>query len=566
MRQAFICSFLFAHLVFLKAQDSTYPLYNESVYHHIDRFDILYRENNFLYTSNKAYSRRDVVKYAVDLDSSNTSMSQVDKAFLQYIFVDNNELNPSKLSTNQTTPPPQYKNNKNAIFKYFYQTPANLFEVSTRSFNLKVNPILNTKIAIEQAVKQPIFLNQRGIELRGSVDNRVYFYSNIVESQARFPNYVSNWIEKYKSIPGSNLYKTYTSTLLNIENGYDYLSAQGYVGFNLTPYIGVQIGQNQHFIGDGMRSLFLSDFPNNYFNLKFTTRLGKFQYTNIFAELNNGVAINLDHKKYLALNQLSYNINKNLNFGVLESTIMNRTQHFEFQYLNPIIFYRSIDHLIGSPDNVLLGMHFKWNVAKRFSFYGQTFINGFSLKDLFINNRGWWGNKYGTQLGVKYVNALNIDHLDVQFEYNKVRPFTYSSPDIYQSYTHASRSLAHPLGAGFEEVLVKARLQPMWKFIVDGRLMYARVGENSTTENWGNEPIVPSTTKKNEDGYFTTKGVQANILLITLDISYQFHHNMFADIQILARKKDSQESTRNERTFFFGGGLRMNFGNMRNDF
>lgn len=581
MKKSFLllCSFFAAH--FVQAQSVPYPLNNDAVYHQIDRLEVLYGNDNYLQTTAKPYTRADVVRYALSLDSSKARMSKVDQAALQYIFDDNNELlTPSELpktigAKNESTPPtayspPQYRTNKKPIAKYFYRTPANLYETHSRFFDLKVNPIYNFKIADERDDAQPIFLNQRGIDLRGSIDNRVYFQTNIVETQARFPNYVNNRIRQDTAIPGTSLLlKAYNSILFKVDNGYDYLNAQGLVGFNITPHIGLQLGNGQHFIGDGMRSLLLSNFANNYFFMKLNTKVWKFQYQNLFAELtaNNGnPGDDLDGKKYMAMHQLSFNVNSKLNFGIFETIIMNRTGHFELQYLNPIIFYRSVEHSLGSPDNVLIGSNFKWNAAKRFSIYGQIVLDEFLFKELFVDNKGFWANKYGSQIGIKYFNMLNIDHLDVQLEYNKVRPFTYSYYDNINNYTHAYQNLAHPLGANFKEIMAKVRYQPTWKLVFDGRLMYANEGENSATVNWGNRPYVASNTRKQEFGYFVTEGVNAKILLTSLDVSYQFYHNMFADVHILARKKDSQDPTRSERTFYVGGGLRFNFGNYRSDY
>ena len=567
--------YLFFSVKLLNAQGVPYPLNNEAIYHQIDRFDILYGHNDSLYTSTKMYTRGDVVKFLTTLDSAKTLISYIDKTAKQYILDDNNELYNQYdfkigVSDNQTNIPPLYKMNRKSRINYFYKTPANLFEIKTQFFNLKINPILNAKMAIERGEDQPIFFNQRGIELRGGVDDKLYFYSNILETQARFPNYVSNWIENHKAVPGNALFKSYESVYFKIKKGYDFLNAQGLICFNITKRLGVQLGNGQNVIGDGVRSLILSNFANNYFYLKLNTRIWKLKYQNIFAELiqDSGNSANnaLVKKKYMALHKLDFNVNSHLNFGIFESTIMSRSDYFEIKYLNPIIFYHTLEQINGNSDNVLIGANFKWNVAKRFSFYGQTILDNFSLKESLFDKKGIWTNQYGTQIGIKYINSFNVDHLDTQLEFNKVRPFTYSFFDSKNSYTHASQNLAHPLGASFKEFLIRVRYQPKWKLLFDGRIIYADVGENSKTENWGNDPIFSNETRKQDIGYFTTGGVNAKILLLSLDASYQFYRNMFADIQILARKKDSQDPARNERTFYFGGGLRVNFGNIRNDF
>jgi hypothetical protein len=64
---------------------------------------------------------------------------------------------------------------------------------------------------------------------------------------------------------------------------------------------------------------------------------------------------------------LSINATKWLNIGLFEGVIFGRKDHFEFQYLNPIIFYRHIEGAIGSPDNALAGLDFQSKCFASFS-------------------------------------------------------------------------------------------------------------------------------------------------------------------------------------------------------
>jgi hypothetical protein len=93
--------------------------------------------------------------------------------------------------------------------------------------------------------------------------------------------------------------------------------------------------------------------------------------------------------------------------------IFSRPDHFEFSYMNPIILYRSIERANGSPDNVNLGLNFKALVAGHLQFYGQAFFDEFKSKELFAGN-GWFGNKFGIQMGGKYFDAYTIKNLDIQ--------------------------------------------------------------------------------------------------------------------------------------------------------
>jgi hypothetical protein len=588
----------------IHGQGVVYPLSNEVGHHALDRLEILHGGNAFFHSSTKAMTRGDAVKYALYLDSSSTvRLSKRDRDDLQYLFDDNNDYlqQPElpkrvgeKNDKNAQIPenrPPQYRTSPKPTFKYFYKTPANLWEYDSKYFDVRINPIINIEYGRNSTDTNAIFLNRRGIDVRGNIDDRVYFQTQILVTQTNPLNYVKQWAEKQSALPGAGFVKRYESNLFGDTLGYDYLLAQGMIGFNATPHIGIQIGHGQYFIGDGMRSLVLSNFGNNYLYMRINTKVWRFHYQNLFAELSsenifpnamNSTNRLLD-KKYLALHNLSYNILPNLTVGVSEIIMMNRRK-YDYQYLNPIIFYRAIEGSIGSPDNVLIAANAKWNLKKRLSFYGQLLFDEFLFKNLFIDNTGWWANKYAVQAGVKYINAFGVDHLDLQFEYNKARPFTYSHYDSTNGYTHSLMPLAHPLGANFREYIFKVRYQPKHRWLIDGRMMYMQVGENSDTNvgfgqdlgNWGNDPLISNTRvatrstnlsiTPNQFGFFTGNGVHADILLASLDASYQFRHNMFFDLRLLYRVKKSDDPQRDQTTSYIGGGIRMNIQNVRAEF
>ena len=110
---------------------------------------------------------------------------------------------------------------------------------------------------------------------------------------------------------------------------------------------------------------------------------------------------------------LSVNVTKWLNVGLFEGVVFGRQDHFDFQYLNPIIFYRHIEGTVGSPDNALAGLDFKANVAHRLQFYGQFLLDEFILKEV-KNNPTSWVNKFGIQAGVKYIDAFGIKNMDMK--------------------------------------------------------------------------------------------------------------------------------------------------------
>jgi hypothetical protein len=116
-------------------------------------------------------------------------------------------------------------------------------------------------------------------------------------------------------------------------------------------------------------------------------------------------------KKYAAFHHLDVAVTKWLNIGLFEGIIFGRENHFEFGYLNPVIFYRSIELQNGSYDNSVIGLDVKANLAHRFQVYGQLLFDEFKLSEVKAGN-GWWGNKYAFQLGVKYIDAFALKPLN----------------------------------------------------------------------------------------------------------------------------------------------------------
>jgi hypothetical protein len=558
MRLFYSIFFTFLCACTLCAQSPAIPLHAPS-YQILDRWSIKYGGRSDLHPEIKGFARKDALNFALSLDSARLNFSRLDRADIQYIINDNNEWLPDthRLLVRNHRPP----------FKTFYKTPANFFEINTKHFTLRANPMLNIAAAQAQNDTALVFINQRGLEVRGELDKKVFFYTNLLETQARFPDYVRQRVDEYSSVPGAGLYKTYSPRIANLSGAYDYYIANAYFGVNVSKHVGLQIGHGTHFIGNGYRSMLLSDVGAPVFYLKLNTRVWKFHYQNIFAELSQETAnvsrpTTLISKKYMAAHYLNYNVTPRFAVGLYETVVFNRSRQFELQYLNPVILYRSVEAALGSPDNVLIGLNTRWDVFRRVRLYGQVMLDEFLFSAL-VNpaDRGWWGNKYGIQAGAKYVDAFGVSHLDLQAEWNYSRPFTYSHGDSLNSYTHYRQPLAHLLWANFKEVVCLARYQPLPRLLIR-----ADFGENTTTENWGTNPLLGYNSRVEDFGNFTGQGVAGTLNIIGFDASWQLYHNVFLDVKFLQRRKNSADDTRDLNTRTIGLGIRMNVFSQNPDF
>jgi hypothetical protein len=592
MKLFFVIIGLFICQIHLFSQ-SPYILRGDQAYHTYDRSEILKWADTTLVNSINNYDRKLSVAYFKSV-WNNDDLSSKDRFDLLHIFSDNLEFL-EKEATNISSEDPKdlifrdgtvsdspsidvitgNRFNQKPIFKYFYKTPANFLRLETPTFDLMVNPILQVSYYNEVNNQNIVFQNTRGLEARGYIDGKVYFYTQLLENQRSYLSYVEDRIIKFSTLPGQGFWKSYTSSVVDNLKGYDFFNARAYIGFNPVKSINLEFGHGNHFIGNGIRSLLLSDYSHNYFYLKLNTRIWKFQYQNLFAELaptstfiNPGN--NLLPKKYSATHYLAFKPNTKFEIGLFETVIFARENHFEFQYLNPVILYRAVEHYLDSPDNVILGLNAKWNPTKGISLYGQLIMDEFKLSEV-RKQTGWWANKFGAQFGLKYINVLGIDHLDLQVEYNAVRPYTYAHRDSLPrlgdysiaNYSHSNQPLAHPLGANFKELLFLARYKPYNRWYIQAKVLMTTYGDDRPGENWGSNILSPLQTIQMEYGNTIGQGVSTKVAALNVDISYELFHNYFIDLQGMWRNTTTNISVDQH---YIGGGFRVNIANLHYDY
>lgn len=447
------------------------------------------------------------------------------------------------------------------LLRYFFKTPAHFFQLDNEgqggTYHLRVNPILHLAAGSETDSPFP-FINQRGFQLDLNIGNKVYLSSNFLENQARFPSYITDYVENYRVIPGNSFYKRYKSVLFDSENAYDYMNSTAKLGFNIIKEIGLEFGYGKNHIGHGIRSLSLSDFSDNYLYLGLDTRIGRLAYQNIFGEIRGPKALRdpgsgMIPKKYFATHYLGVKILKNLQLGVFESVVFGRETGFELHYLNPVILYRTIEGALGSPDNMIMGIDARWDIAKRYSLYGQLVLDEFHSAQMLFKDDGWWANKFAFQLGAKAFNLLNVDGLDIHAEMNFIRPFMYSHKDYRTSWMHHDQALAHPRGANLREVLFNVRYSPTikWDFTVTG--MVFSQGLSPKDENYGDDPRLPYTSRSHDYGNDMFQGDRDDIFLIHGRASYMLWHGAYLDLNAQTRN-----STISDKSSYFSLGFRWN--------
>jgi len=562
--------FLFIILIsasYVQAQSSFIPL-NDDYYHLIDRLEI--KRGKFtegFHSTVKPFERKAVVALTDSiLTGEDVYLTERDKETIDYIREDSWEWTKDMAATdsvryNKLARLGWFKSPEPGKKRKFFQHAPDLYSVHNKDFDLHFNFVTNNFYGKDNNTNSPLWFTGRGVEIRGMINEKLGFYTFVSDSQGLFPKYVRNFAPEY-TFPGEGLAKESKKNLST-----DFFSARGYITFRPLKSINVKFGHDYNVFGSGYRSLILSDNSSPYLFLRLDTQLGIFKYTNLWTSmLGNDIKDGLRNRKFAAIHHLSVNITKRLNFGVFEAEVFNRDSvggGYDLNYLNPIIFYRYVESYIGSQDNALLGVDFRWLVGKKGSVYGQFVLDEFLTKYLFNGSKSWT-NKYSLQLGGKYVDAFGIPNLDLQAEYNLVRPYTYAHKDGGRNYAHYGQSLAHPLGANFKEVLGIIRYKPISRLSIYGTLMLAKQGKDPDGSNYGGDILKSYETRTQIPGYLPDNGhkigdgIKANTVSADLRLSYSLAHNLFVDGRFLVRNVNSPSPQFAQKTNVFSVAIRYN--------
>lgn len=395
-----------------------------------------------------------------------------------------------------------------------------------------INPGADLTLGTEtddRKVENLTYNNTRSVFIQGGIGKKFSFYTAVYESQGRFAQYFNDFARSLRPdggnpavIPGRGIASEGSG------GDFDYPVAEGYISYTPNKYFNFQAGTGQQFIGDGYRSLLLSDVSSNFPFFKINTNLWKLKYTNTWSSLRDvRPEVTVDGAfalKFMVNHYLSYNVNNKLNIGLFETVISASEDNggFDASLLNPIIFLRNVEFQRGSRGgNALIGVTGKYKFNNQINAYGQFILDELRLSEITSGNQNF-RNKHGLQLGVKYYDAFKVTNLTLQAEYNQVRPYTFSNNDPLLSYTNTNQPLAHPYGANFREFIAIARYRTD-RWYGNARIIYGQRGfEGNIDEVFfgGNNLFGSEDNRPSDNGIELLQGNRVNSLYADLEVGY----------------------------------------------
>ena len=414
-----------------------------------------------------------------------------------------------------------------------------------------------------------LWTNTRAFQVGGKVKSNFSFDFNLYETQTRLPSYLDTLSITLKSIPSQGwheiVYKQGTV--------YDYTYSTAHIAYR-TGNFQFQLANDKLFIGDGYRSMLLSDvsIPYPYFKASYTG--SKIQYAAIYMQHIDQFAPKLSdalgfQKKWAVMHYFDWNINKKWTLGLFDAVIWQDADSsgkrgFEMGYANPIIFLRAAEYATSSSDNALIGINLKYQATQNTKLYAQLALDELKIDEYFAN-KGWWANKFGLQLGVRSRSILGIENLNGFTEVNLAKPYTYTHKNTQRSYTNYGDALAHPLGANFIENVSRLEYKlDRWNAML--QVNYSKYGLDSLTgTNVGKNILASYNTRDKEYGNKLLQGIPASLLFVDARIAYMLNPKLNMRLELGYIYRNEIISNTSSPTNIITFGLRSTFRNMYQD-
>jgi len=456
-----------------------------------------------------------------------------------------------------------YKN----TFVYRKLFTENLISYKTKEFRITADPVFHFGLGYDFNKSKTGWINTRGLSVTGLLGSTLSFNTELYESQAIFASWPSAFITSNQVVPGQGWVKPFKGS------GVDFFYSNGYVSYSPSKYVNMTMGYGKNFIGEGYRSMLLSDASFSYPYFKLTANFKKVKYTVLYNQFIDRSSILSPEfgfdRKWATMHYLQIMLWGRLNLGLFDAIVWENadsTGHrgFDVQYLNPVILLRPVEESFGSPDNALVGGTFSVRINKHFNVYGQLVLDEFKLSHVMAND-GWWANKYGYQLGVSGWNLLNIISLNGRLEYNQARPYTYAHGVTIESYGHYNQPLAHPLGANFREFIAMASYT-RGNWMANLKMNFAMYGADTAGMDFGKNIFIPYNQHVRELGNEIGQGLKTNLTIADVSVSYLLNRrtNMRIEAGITTRKENNASWDKQMQYIYFG--IRTGLRNIYYDF
>lgn len=363
---------------------------------------------------------------------------------------------------------------KKPLFKRTFSK--HLVDIKKDDYHLSISPVGELSIGndVFDAGNQLLFQNTRGLYVEGDLFRNFSFSTSFYENQAVFSSYEKEFISTHGEFYTSNLGYTQQNGMVPgaartkpfKANGFDYAFAIGNFVYRPTNNFSIIAGNNQQFIGNGYRSMLLSD--NNYgtpylrldynLNSKWSFNMIRSRNMNLIRKKAYTTVEAYYQPKGFSAHYISFKPNENMAFSFFEGSMWAMGDSLKTQAVNPSYFI-PIPLMAALFNNgktySIFGLNANFNFFKKYLLYGQLVA-------------GQLKNQFAVQVGARAYNFFGLTNIMLQLEWNKASKSMYIAENARLSYSNYNLPVAHISGTGFNEFLCRINWS-FKKFYIDLR-------------------------------------------------------------------------------------------------
>lgn len=460
---------------------------------------------------------------------------------------------------------PQYYDFTQKLFK------EHLFQFYGKNYRLEIDPLFNFSMGkdFSDTASTRLYQNTRGFQVRGTLLEKVGFFTSFHENQAVFSGYQNEHYNLFgeKFLASDSMYNINNAVIPSggrtksfKTNGYDYGFATSYVSYMPTGKLLFTFGSMQDFVGSGYRSILLSDNSFNYSHMqyqwrvhpKFTIRSSFGRQNNLFRIPNSTTVEAMYEKKNLSVHYLTFSPSSKLNISFFEATHWLRgdssgVQRVDGMFYVPLpILTPSVNGWESKKTQTMLGFNVGYSCFESLIVYGQFALSNFEKRAL------------GYQVGLRLKEPLKIKQSFIQLEVNGVGDNLYLAENRRLNYTQFNLPLAHPRGGGFTEFILRTYIERKRVYLSSKSIFYD-VSRNSE----GILGVDMRETIAANENNLTEKGF---IYHQTVELGYRF--NRKTDFKVFTRftGRASEFSSSKQTNTILEAGLKTGLFNSYSDF
>lgn len=417
--------------------------------------------------------------------------------------------------------------------KFFYH-----YKVSDTSNTVRITPLANLEnVYIDSDTgKGNAFLGNLGFRFYGTLSNHVGYYLQVTNGTLFSGD---RWAAFYNHKLQQNI------KFAELNSDFDF--TESHVAFTYDWFTGV-IGRQTRFTGSGIvQKTFMNNVSPAIDGLQLSANFLGFKYTfSTFSLLGISDSSWLDagFKTYIPTKLSSmHRFALRPSWGEVSfwEAVVYSGRGFDLSYLNPLSFFKSLEHANHDRDNSLMGLD--WTIRP---IRGLQLNGSFLLDDIIFGEigTGYWSNKFAFNFGLSYSDLFGF----LGVEYARVEPYTFSHFNPQNSYTNDRMLIGSyilPNSDMFSLVYRFYFLGNRYPWFI--RVGYERHGSNIYDENGNlsyNVGADPLQTRRPQDNYYVTflDGKRMDAAIVEFGFAYEIIRNFKIELQTFLKFQENGHS------------------------